>query len=135
MGVIVEPLDEGLEALMDHGVVGDGVDEVVELTGGGKFAMQQEVGHFQKRTFFPQLVDGIASIPQYAMFPVDVGDGALATACGGKAWVVGENALLRIDPADIEASRSLTGLDQRKGGLAAWAFQAVLICQRLFLLH
>jgi hypothetical protein len=68
------------------------------------------------------------------MFAIDIGDGALAASRGGKPGVVCEHALFRIDPADIEPTRTLACLDYGQGGFTTRTFQDELVCQGISLL-
>lgn len=47
MGVAAEAVEEGLQLLVNHGVVLDGADELFLLRGGGQLAVQQQVAGFQ----------------------------------------------------------------------------------------
>ena len=53
-------------------------EAVGELGGVGKFAVDQEVGGFDKTAFFGELRDVIAAVAKYAFFAIDEGDGAFA---------------------------------------------------------
>ena len=72
---MVEPLHEALaHVLMDERVIGDFVHPLVELGLGGQVAVNEQVGHLKVGGLFGQLLDGIAAVPEDAVF-VDVSEG------------------------------------------------------------
>ena len=54
------------------------ITELVELLLGRQFAVNEEIGGFDKRTFFRQLFDRDASVEENPFFTVKEGDGAFA---------------------------------------------------------
>ena len=81
MGIVTKTLQEFLGGLVQHGVVSDVGDEILQFRRGGQLAVQHQIGDFKKAALLRQLVDGIAPIPQDALVAIDEGDGALAR-CG-----------------------------------------------------
>jgi len=78
MGVVMEPVDELLDALVDDRVVGDAVDPRIELRRGGQLAVQQQVRRFQERAPLGQLLDRIPAVAQDPLVAVDEADRAAA---------------------------------------------------------
>ena len=78
VGIVPKALHELLHGLVQHGVVGDLVDPVVELAGRRQFAKQNQVGNFKKRAMLGQLLNGIAAILQNPAVAVDERDVAAA---------------------------------------------------------
>ena len=77
MGVVVEALHEPLaHVLVDEGVVGDLVDPLVELLGGGQLSVDQQVRHLEVGRLLGQLLDRVAAVAQHAVVAVEVGDRA-----------------------------------------------------------
>src|SRR6058998_151415 len=74
MGVVMEPIDEFLDAFVDDRVVGDVVYPRVELRRGGQLAVEQQVRRFQERAARGQLLDRIAAVAQDPLVAVDVTD-------------------------------------------------------------
>ena len=75
---VTESLHEFLGGLVQHGVVGDVIDPLLELFFGGQVAEQEQVRHFQEGAALGQDLDGISPVAQDAFIAVNVGDGALA---------------------------------------------------------
>src|SRR6516225_4535829 len=89
MSVIAEALEEFLGGFMNHSVKGDLVYPIFQLGGGGKFAMNYQVGDFQKIAFVRELLDGVSAIAQDALVPIDVGNCALTSGGVHECGVVG----------------------------------------------
>ena len=92
MGVAAEAVEEGLQLLVNHGVVLDGADELFLLRGGGQLAVQQQVAGFQVVGFLRQLFDGVAAMEEDAFVAVDIGDLRLAGGGRHEARIEGEVA-------------------------------------------
>ena len=71
---VAEALHELLGGFVQHGVVRDVVDPVLQFFLGGQFAEEQQVGDFQERAVLGQNFDGIAAIAQDSLVAVNVGD-------------------------------------------------------------
>ncbi len=67
---------------MDERVIGDFVHPLVELGLGGQVAVNEQVGHLKVGGLFGQLLDGIAAVPEDAVFAIELGDGALGGRSG-----------------------------------------------------
>src|ERR1700730_1937026 len=78
MGVVVKAVHKLLDDFVDEGVVTDAAGPIFQLRGGGKFAVEEEVGGFKVGAFFGEILDGIAAITEDAGIAVDVGDAANA---------------------------------------------------------
>ena len=74
MRIAAEALEEAAHLLVQHGVVGDAVVEIVLLRLGRQFAVEQQVADLEEVAVLGQLLDRIAAIEQHAFVAVDVGD-------------------------------------------------------------
>ena len=100
--VAPEAAEEVGHLLVQHGVVGDPADEVLELRRGRQLAVEQQVGDLEEVRLLGELLDRIAAVEQLALLAVDVGDRALAGAGRGVAGVEGEDAAVGVEPADVD---------------------------------
>ncbi|MND83130.1 hypothetical protein D3C80_749800 [compost metagenome] len=92
VGVTAEAVEEALQLLVNHGVVLDGADELGLLFCVRQLAVQQQVAGFQVVGLFRQLLDRVATVQQYALVAVDIGDLRLARGGRHKARIKGEAA-------------------------------------------
>ncbi|MNG08856.1 hypothetical protein D3C84_922430 [compost metagenome] len=92
VSVAAEAVEEGLQLLMNHGVVLDGADEPGLFFCSGQFAVEQQVTGFQVVRLFCELLDGVAAVQQNALIAIDVGDLRLARGGGHEARVESETA-------------------------------------------
>jgi len=69
VGIVLEPFHELLDVLMQHGVGRNVVRPLVELTRSGQLAVDDEVGRFQESGLLGELLDRVATIPQYPLGP------------------------------------------------------------------
>ena len=69
---------------VDHGVISDGVDELVVFSLIGQFAVQQQIASLQETRFFCQLFDWIAAVEKYACSPIYISDFGLTGGCETK---------------------------------------------------
>jgi hypothetical protein len=135
MGISAETAEEELHLFVQHGVVGDRVFELFLLLGVRQFAVDDQIGHFQEVRMLGQLLDGIAPVFQDAGFTVDIGDGRGAASGRTVARIVGEQAGVGVELADVDdlgADRSLEDgigeplpvavVDHRHRVLARWRF-------------
>src|SRR4029078_2362250 len=88
---------EGRELLMHHGVTADRIDPFVQLFAGRKFAVHEEIGDLHAARILCKLVDRVAAVEKYALFAIDVGDGAFAARRRREAWVIGEHSGLAVE--------------------------------------
>ena len=102
MGVAAEAAEEGRQLLMHHGVVGDGVVELLHLVLGRQFAVKQQIAGLQEAGMLRQIGDGIAAILQHALVAIDEGDVAFGGGGGGEAGIVGEDVRLVVELADVD---------------------------------
>jgi hypothetical protein len=110
--VAPEAAQEELHLLVDHRVVGDGLDEAVALGLVGQLAIEQQVADLEEVAVRGQLLDGVAAVQQLALVAVDVGDGAVARGRAQEAGVIGELAGLRVELADVDHVRADAALVQ-----------------------
>ena len=114
MRVAAEAAKKDRELLVHHGVVGDGVDEIVFLVRGRQLAVEQQVADFQEIALLGQLLDRIAAIEQDALVAVDIGDLRFAAAGRGEARIEGEMAEVGVELADVDDSRTDRPVEQRQ---------------------
>jgi hypothetical protein len=79
MGVVLEPLHQLLDVLVQERVLGNGVVPALQLLLGRQLAEDNQIGDLEIVAVFGQLLDGIAAILKNALVAVDVGDGASDT--------------------------------------------------------
>ena len=106
MRVPPEAAEEIRHLLVQHGVVGDAGFEILHLLRGRQFAVEQEIGDLEEMRLRGQLLDGISAVEQLALVAINIGDRALAGPGGGIAGIEGEDAALRIEPADVDDVRT-----------------------------
>src|SRR5262245_51105139 len=78
MRVIMEPVYELLDVLMDEGVVCDVPLPLLQFRGAGQLTVEEEVGDFQVVAALRQLLDQVAAISQDAAVAIDESYRALA---------------------------------------------------------
>src|SRR5215467_1985876 len=81
MRVIVKPVYELLDVLMDEGMMGYVPLPVLQFSSGGQLAVEKEVGHLQVVAALCQLLDRVAAISQDAAVTIDESYRALARCC------------------------------------------------------
>ena len=106
------------------------VVELGLLRGGRQFAVQQQVADLQEIAVLGQLLDRIAAIEQDALVAVDVGDVGFAARGRGEAGIVGEDAGLAVELADVDHIRPDRAVENRElavlvadgdgAGFASW---------------
>ena len=106
MSVAAEATQEELHLLVDHGVVGHGFDELCFFVSVWQFAFQQQIAGFEVVALGGELLDGVATIEQFTLVAVDVGDTRLARRSGQEARVIGEFAGFGIQRTDIDHVRT-----------------------------
>jgi hypothetical protein len=77
---------------MEHGVMGDLMDPILELAGGGQLAEQDQVGDFEEGAMLGQHFDGITAVAQNAPIAINVGDRAPAGGGVHEGRVIGHQA-------------------------------------------
>jgi len=90
VGIAAETVEEGLQLLMNHGVVLDGADELGLFFLARQFAIEQQVAGFQVVRLLGELLDGVAAVQQDALIAVDIGDLLLARGGRHEARIKGE---------------------------------------------
>ena len=78
VGVATEAVEEGLQLLVNHGVVLHGADKLGLLLSCWQFAIKQQVAGFQVVRLFSKLFDRVAAVQQDTVITVDIGDLRLA---------------------------------------------------------
>jgi hypothetical protein len=76
--VVLKPLHQLLDVLVQHRVVGNLARPRLHLRGGRQLAEQDQVRRFEKIALLRELLDRIAAVEQDALVAIDVGDGAAA---------------------------------------------------------
>ena len=102
MRVAAEATEEVVHLLVDHRVTRHQRLELLELRRRGQLAVEQQVAHLEVMRLLGELVDRVAPMQQHARFAIDIGDGAVAGRGRGKARIIGEDARLRIELADVD---------------------------------
>ncbi len=120
VGIAAETVEKAVELRVQHGVMGDGLFEFLELRGFRQFTVQQQVANLEEARLFSQLADRIAAVQQHAGVAVDIGDLAFARGGRGETRVVGEGVGFRIQLADIDdVGPDRPALDRQVDGLVA----------------
>ena len=123
---------EGAQLLVEHGVAGDRVDEIIVLFLARQFAVEQEISHFHKAGVLRQLADRVSTVQQDAFVAVDISERALATRSGLVTWVKCERAGRTVQLANIDNIRAgASGKDWELVGLAIEFERRVLVCQNV----
>ncbi|MEY9764454.1 hypothetical protein ABH988_005239 [Bradyrhizobium ottawaense] len=105
MRVAAEALEEAGHLLVHHRVMGHAVVEILLLRGGRQIPEQQEIAGLEEVAVLGELLDRVAAVFQHARVAVDIGDLRLAARGGGEAGIVGEQAGLAVELADIDDIR------------------------------
>ena len=98
-----------MDRLVDHGVIADGIDELVVFNFIRQFSVQQQIARLQEVRFLRQLLYRVATVEKDACRPIDIGDLRLTGGRGNKSGIVGKNALTD-ESSDINDVRSSTAL-------------------------
>ena len=106
VGIVMETLEKAQQRIVDHRVVSDDLGEVFELNRRRQFAVQQQIGHFDKSRLFRQLLNRVTAIAQNAFVTVEGGNGAVAARRRYKAWIVGKHLGLAVQTGDIDGVRT-----------------------------
>ncbi len=106
MRVAAEALEEAAHLLVHHRVMGHAVVEVGLLRRRRQFAVEQQVAGLEEVAVLGELLDRIAAIEQDALVAVDIGDLGLAARGRGEAGIVGEDAGLAVELADVDDGRA-----------------------------
>ena len=120
VGVAPETLEKPVELILCSMVCWRDVPFELGVLGRGRqFAVHQQIADLQEGRLLGQLVDGIAAVQEHALVAIDVGDGALASNCGGgEAGIEGEAIGLGVQLAhvdDVGPDRSLENGKVGKG--------------------
>ena len=110
MRVAAEALEEAAHLLVHHGVMHDAIDEIGLLRRGRQLAVEQEIAGLEEVAVLGEIGDRIAAIEQHALVAVDIGDLGFAAPGRGETRVVGEDAGLGVELADVQnlgANRSV----------------------------
>ncbi|MNS78839.1 hypothetical protein D3C72_1124700 [compost metagenome] len=105
VGVAAEAVEEGLQLLVNHGVVLHGADELGLLLGIRQFAVEQQVAGFEVVGLFGELLDRVAAVQQDTFVAVNVGDLRLARGSRHETRVEGE-VTSGPQPADVDYIRT-----------------------------
>ncbi len=102
MGVTREGVEQRAHVLAQQRVQLDLPAEGGQLLGGGQLTVDEQVGRLDEVGVLCKLLDGVAAVAQDPLFAVDVGDGAAHRAGVDVAGVVGDQARLRSQLADVD---------------------------------
>jgi len=114
MGIMTEALQEALERLVHHRVMGNGVIERIELGGCRQLAIDQQIRHFGEIGVLGQLFDRVAAVQQHAGIAIDVRHRTFAAGGRGEARVVGEVTQVFGYLADIQTGRAQGAAQDRQ---------------------
>ncbi|EWS64905.1 hypothetical protein Y695_01844 [Hydrogenophaga sp. T4] len=136
VGIAAEATQEELHLLVDHGVVDHELVEVAALLVVRQITVEQQVAGVEVVAVGGELFDGVATVQQFALVAIDVGDGRLAGRGGQEAGVVGEHAGLCVQLADVNHVRTDAAgihrhidagaaVGERQGGFVVYEFHSV----------
>ncbi len=106
MRVAAEAAEENLHLLLEHGVVGNRILELLQFLGVRKISLEQKIGDLEEMRLLGKLLDGIASVLQNALVTVDIGDLGRAASRRPVTRIVGEHAGIGIKFTDIDDIRA-----------------------------
>ena len=92
VSVVVEPIQEFLDGLVDKRMVRDVVGPLIELRAIGQFTVQNQIGGLEVSAFLGQLLDGISAVPQDAFVTVNECDLTMAQRCITEGRVIAHHA-------------------------------------------
>ena len=102
MSIVAKAGKEVQHAFVQHRVSANGRIELLLLALRRQFAVQQQVGYFEKTRMLGKLFDGITTIQQHPFGTVDKSYLAIAASGCQEPRVVGEYALFSVKAADIQ---------------------------------
>eukprot|EP00906_Rhabdomonas_costata_P004793 RCo007130 len=101
VGVTPEPLQERLQLLVQHRVRGNLCNELSLLLGVRKLPVQQQVARLHVIRLLRQLLNGVPTVQQNPVVPVNVRDPGLAAGSGSEPRVIGEVPRLPVQLPDV----------------------------------
>src|SRR6516225_6527080 len=101
MGVIMESVDEFLGVLVKQRMMSNAPGPSIELGFAGQFAAQDQVGGLQICALFGELLDGVATVPENPLLPVDHGNAALAGSGVGETGIISHQAKVLVRCLDL----------------------------------
>ena len=107
VGVAPETAEEVGHLLVQHRVPGHPALEILELGGRRKLPVKQQVADLEIVGLLGELVDRVAAVEQLTLVAVDIGDRRLTGSGGRKARVIGEDAHIRVELADVDDRRAV----------------------------
>lgn len=114
-----EGVEEALHLFVEQRVTRDLGEVCIALRWGRHLAVEQQVGDLEEGRLGGKLLYGIAPVAKLAGDAVDERHRAGRSGGVGKPIVEGHEAHLVSQLGDVDATRSLDGIDQRKRDLAA----------------
>jgi hypothetical protein len=105
MGVAAEALEEPAHLLVNHGVAGHVIVEILLLRSGRQLAIEQEIAGLQEIAVLGELLDRVATIEQDPVLAIDIGDLRLAASRRGEARIVGEDVGPIVERRYVEHTR------------------------------
>ena len=110
MGIVVKPIHELLHVFVYDGVVFDLVGPFSQLVGLGKLASVEQIGHFQKRALFGQLINGVATVLEDPLVTIDKRNGALSRGRILVTRIVRHHAKIVVFDFDLPKSHGIDGV-------------------------
>jgi len=100
--VVMEPVEEAQQRLVDHRVISDVAGELLQLLAAGKLSEKHEIRYFHERALLGELLHRIASVQKHSGIAVDVRDLAVGGRCETESRVVSEDAEVPIDRGNVD---------------------------------
>ena len=119
VSVVVEALHEALaHVFVNEGVVGDLVGPIGHLRLGREFAVEEQIGNFEKARLFGQLLNGVTAISEDAGAAIEFGDGTFRCGGSGEGGVVEPGARHEFRPCrGIDATVDDRNFDRLSGAV------------------
>ncbi len=114
VSVAGKPVVERSHVLVDHRVVTNSRSEFGRLLCVGQFAIDQQVGGFEKVGLSRKLLDRVATISQDPLFAIEKGDRAAGAASIHETFIKCDQPCLASQAADVDRSLAFTSLDNGK---------------------
>jgi hypothetical protein len=108
--VVLEPVEEPDEVLVDHAVAPRVALKHDALRARGQRPAQQQVPAIHHVAVLRELLDGVAAVQQTPVLAVDVRDRGRARSRGVEPGVERAHRVLGVEPADVQ--------ERRAGGIA-----------------
>ncbi len=100
--------------LVEQGGTTQHLAEILPFRQGGQTAVYQEIGHLHKAAMFGQILNGVTTVAENALFPVQKGDIAGTGTGVHIAGIKGDQTGLRSQGTDIQGLLPLGANDHRQ---------------------